>query len=248
MQQLGTLLQHTAPACHRPCWYVLMLVSCSVSLAGHETEWGFYRAMIKSGRNNLALLSVMGLLAIPSIAAGVAILQRWEGGAGWFLWVVRCCAMHVHVQLAYISSSFSMFGGQLGLSVYVCVCCPWGCWPSPPLQRWGSVCLFRYCCPECDGAAGHPIHCSRRGHPAEVGGLLRPSVSVYAVVLCRAAHVHPMSRKLTALRWLASFSGWCCAVPCMCSLLVYFPFVLFRVNFVCLFTCICYPCCLQLAD
>jgi hypothetical protein len=44
--------------------------------AGHETEWGFYRAMIKGGRNNLALLSMMGLLAIPSIAAGVAILQR----------------------------------------------------------------------------------------------------------------------------------------------------------------------------
>ncbi|WIA18547.1 hypothetical protein OEZ85_009990 [Tetradesmus obliquus] len=43
--------------------------------AGHETEWGFYRAMMRSGRNNLALLSMMGLLAIPSIAAGVAILQ-----------------------------------------------------------------------------------------------------------------------------------------------------------------------------
>eukprot|EP00882_Tetradesmus_deserticola_P012161 GHRQ01012885.1.p1 GENE.GHRQ01012885.1~~GHRQ01012885.1.p1 ORF type:complete len:212 (+),score=88.36 GHRQ01012885.1:201-836(+) len=43
--------------------------------AGHETEWGFYRAMLRSGRNNLALLSVVGLLAIPSIAAGVAILQ-----------------------------------------------------------------------------------------------------------------------------------------------------------------------------
>jgi hypothetical protein len=39
--------------------------------------------MLKSGRNNLALLSVMGLLAIPSIAAGVAILQRW-GGWGCF--------------------------------------------------------------------------------------------------------------------------------------------------------------------
>jgi hypothetical protein len=37
--------------------------------------------MLKGGRNNLALLSMMGLLAIPSIAAGVAILQRWVRGS-----------------------------------------------------------------------------------------------------------------------------------------------------------------------
>lgn len=34
--------------------------------------------MIKGGRNNMALLTVLGLLAVPSIAAGVAIIQRWD--------------------------------------------------------------------------------------------------------------------------------------------------------------------------
>jgi hypothetical protein len=44
--------------------------------AGHETEWAFYRAMWRGGRNNLAMLTVLGLCAIPAIAAGAAVVQR----------------------------------------------------------------------------------------------------------------------------------------------------------------------------
>jgi hypothetical protein len=43
---------------------------------GHETEWAFYKAMMKGGRNNMALLTVVGLLAIPTLAAGIAMMQR----------------------------------------------------------------------------------------------------------------------------------------------------------------------------
>lgn len=58
--------------------FIYMLILCFPVFAGHETEWAFYRSMLKSGRNNLALLSVMGLLAIPTIAAGVAMIQRYS--------------------------------------------------------------------------------------------------------------------------------------------------------------------------
>eukprot|EP00878_Enallax_costatus_P018339 GHUV01019302.1.p1 GENE.GHUV01019302.1~~GHUV01019302.1.p1 ORF type:complete len:112 (+),score=33.16 GHUV01019302.1:982-1317(+) len=37
--------------------------------------------MIKGGRNNMALLTVLGLLAVPSIAAGVAIIQSFSDDA-----------------------------------------------------------------------------------------------------------------------------------------------------------------------
>lgn len=43
---------------------------------GFETEKAFYRAMLKGGRNNMAILAVLGLMAIPTTAAGVAIVQR----------------------------------------------------------------------------------------------------------------------------------------------------------------------------
>lgn len=36
----------------------------------------FYRAMLKGGRNNMAILAVLGLMAIPTAAVGVAIVQR----------------------------------------------------------------------------------------------------------------------------------------------------------------------------
>jgi hypothetical protein len=44
--------------------------------AGYETEMAFYRAMLKGGRNNMAILAVIGLMAIPTVAAGTAIVQR----------------------------------------------------------------------------------------------------------------------------------------------------------------------------
>jgi hypothetical protein len=60
--------------------------------AGYETEMAFYRAMLKGGRNNMAILAVIGLMAIPTVAAGTAIVQRWvscargggRGGGGSF--------------------------------------------------------------------------------------------------------------------------------------------------------------------
>jgi hypothetical protein len=79
--------------------------------------------MLKSGRNNLALLSVMGLLAIPSIAAGVAILQRWRGGWTCFASLIGlfCCAVHVMGLLAIPSIA-------AGVAI---------------LQRWGGGCWAR---------------------------------------------------------------------------------------------------------
>jgi hypothetical protein len=44
--------------------------------AGYETEMGFYRAMMRGGRNNMAILAVIGLMAIPTVAAGTAVVQR----------------------------------------------------------------------------------------------------------------------------------------------------------------------------
>lgn len=43
---------------------------------GYESEMSFYRAMLKGGKNNMAILAVLGLMAIPTVAAGVAIVQR----------------------------------------------------------------------------------------------------------------------------------------------------------------------------
>jgi hypothetical protein len=62
-------------------WLVGRLTAgCCVDLlclcTGWETESAFYRAMMKGGRNNMAILAVLGLMAIPTVAAGVAIVQR----------------------------------------------------------------------------------------------------------------------------------------------------------------------------
>jgi hypothetical protein len=32
--------------------------------------------MMKGGRNNMAILAVLGLMAIPTVAAGIAVVQR----------------------------------------------------------------------------------------------------------------------------------------------------------------------------
>lgn len=63
---------------------------------GWETEGAFYKAMIKGGRNNMALLTVLGLFAVPSIAAGVAIIQRYAA----------CC-------IVCIKGCIEMFGANL---------------------------------------------------------------------------------------------------------------------------------------
>lgn len=66
-------------SCSDMCFHACNRGACLpliTARAGFETEMGFYRAMLKGGKNNMAILAVLGLMAIPTAAAGVAVLQR----------------------------------------------------------------------------------------------------------------------------------------------------------------------------